>query len=334
MYVLKYITGLLFLVSNVGAYLRKGVYSNKSHTKLRTFEFYDNELFSVAQTIKHKSVGFYKLIRPENIVPTALLGATGTFIVNPAAIFTKRFWVATTIAVLVMSNSMIINDIFDIELDRINNPLRPLITGQITKREAVTAAASVLGVVELINHFYMPSHMKWPVRIANLVTILYTPFLKRIPIIKNLVCANLISFSTVFAANTVGGRINPLVYVLANIIYWGSFHIEILLDIADAPGDKKNNITTIPVLVGNDFAWKLVNNMCILNILSSALAVTSLYDFKRAGILILIMSPLLHNLGIVKKREYDRAVIKNVANLTLKPLLATLLYLCILSRFI
>jgi geranylgeranylglycerol-phosphate geranylgeranyltransferase len=334
MHLLKYIAGLLLFASHTDAYVRKGIYSNKSYTKLKTIEQYDNEILSVVQTIKQKSAGFFKLIRPENIVPTALLSATGTFIVNPAAIFTKRFWVATTIALLVMSNSMVINDIFDIELDRINNPLRPLITGQITKREAVTAAVGTIGVVEIINNLFMPSHMRWPVRIANMVTILYTPFLKRIPIIKNLVCANLISFSTVFSAMAVSDRINPLVYVLANIIYWGSFHIEILLDIADAPGDKKNNITTIPVLIGNDYAWKLVNNMCIFNILSSTLAITSLYDFKRGAVLMLIMSPLLHNLGIVKKREYDRAVIKNVANLTLKPLLATLLYLCILSRFI
>jgi len=101
------------------------------------------------------------------------------------------------------------------------------------------AAVSMFFLSEILNLAFMPLHMRWSVHLANLIVILYTPILKRIPIIKNLACANLISFSTVFSAMTVSDRINPLLYVLANIIYWGSFHVEILLDIADAPGDKK-----------------------------------------------------------------------------------------------
>lgn len=334
MYLIKYITGLLLLVSNVGAYVRKGTHIKKSHTKLRTFEFYDNEILSLAETIKDKSIGFYKLIRPENIVPATLLSTTGTFIVNPAAIISRQFLVSASIMLLIMSNSMIINDIFDIELDKINNPSRPLITGQITKREASVASIGLFSLSEILNLVFMPPHMRWSVHIANLVIILYTPILKRIPIIKNLVCAQLISFSTIFAANSVGGRINPLIYVLSNIIFLGSLHIEILLDIADAPGDKKNNINTVPTLLGNEFAWNLVNNICIFNILSSMLAITWLYNFKCGALMLLLMSPISHNIGIVKRREYDRTVIKNVANLTIKPLLATLLYICILSRFI
>jgi geranylgeranylglycerol-phosphate geranylgeranyltransferase len=306
----------------------------KYRSKLRTFEQYDNEILSIAETINQKSVGFYKLIRPNNIIPATLLSAAGTYIVNPSAIFTKKFTVATFITLLIMSNSMIINDIFDIELDKINNPSRPLITGQITKKEASLASISMFSLSEILNLAFMPHHMRWSVHLANFVTILYTPFLKRIPIIKNIACANLISFSTVFAAMTVSDRINPLLYVLANIIYWGSLHIEILLDIADAVGDKKNNIITIPLLVGNDFALKLANNICVINILSSTLAITTLYDFKRGVPLLLLMSPLLYNLGIVKKREYDRTVIKNVVSLTVKPMFATLLYLCILRWFI
>ena len=334
MYLLKYITGLLVLTSNVGAYARKGVHMNKYLTKLSTFEFYDNELLSVVQTIKHKSVGFYKLIRPANIIPTVLLSATGTFIVNPAAIISKSFLVSTSIILLIMSNSMIINDIFDIELDKINNPSRPLITGQITKREATATSISIFSLSEILNLVFMPPNMRWVVHIANIVIMLYTPILKRIPLIKNLVCAQLISLSTVFSANTVGGRINPLLYVLSNIIFWGSLHVEILLDMADSPGDKKKNINTVPTLLGNRISWNIVNNICIFNILSSMLAITWLYNFKCGAVLLFIMSPLLHNVEIVKKREYDRTVIKNVTNLTIKPMLVTLLYICILSCFI
>ena len=90
----------------------------------------------ISTKIKH----FKKLIRSESILPTSLLCLTGGFIINPSIIGllqTPSFLISTINTVWIMSGSMIINDIFDIENDKIDHPDRPLIRGNIKKGEAV-----------------------------------------------------------------------------------------------------------------------------------------------------------------------------------------------------
>jgi geranylgeranylglycerol-phosphate geranylgeranyltransferase len=87
-----------------------------------------------------KSLGFFKLIRYKSLLPTSLLCFTGGWIMNPSIynlLHSQSFIISVINTLLVMSNSMVINDIYDIEIDKINNPNRPLINGKITRNEAI-----------------------------------------------------------------------------------------------------------------------------------------------------------------------------------------------------
>ena len=77
-----------------------------------------------------------QLTRSGNIIPTLLLSFSGGWIMNPSIsnlIHSTPFITSNINTVLIMSLSMILNDLFDIEVDKLNNPSRPLITGEISK---------------------------------------------------------------------------------------------------------------------------------------------------------------------------------------------------------
>jgi 4-hydroxybenzoate polyprenyltransferase len=115
--------------------------SNRNNiTPLKTFESIDNFSYTERSPIIKKINGFTKLIRPTNIIPTIFLGISSGFIMNPSfheLLKSKQFILSNAIVLLIMSNSMIINDLFDIHVDKKNNPSRPLVTGQIKKQEGI-----------------------------------------------------------------------------------------------------------------------------------------------------------------------------------------------------
>jgi geranylgeranylglycerol-phosphate geranylgeranyltransferase len=86
------------------------------------------------QQFKNKIGGFSELIRPKKILPTLLLNFSGGWIINPSfnnLINSKYFITTCATTILVLMSSMVINDIYDYELDKVNNPSRPIASGRI-----------------------------------------------------------------------------------------------------------------------------------------------------------------------------------------------------------
>ena len=117
---------------------------NKNNTRLLSNTQYDNKIIK-----KFRDVS--KLTRSVNIIPTLLLSFSGGWIMNPSTsnlIHSTPFIVSNINAVLIMSLSMILNDLFDIEVDKLNNPSRPLITGEISKIEAISLSGLLFLIIE------------------------------------------------------------------------------------------------------------------------------------------------------------------------------------------
>ena len=280
---------------------------------------------------KYPDIGFQKkihsfsqLIRYKNIVPTMLLCFTGGFLQtkNANSLWkSKNFMTSSIITLFVMCNSMIINDLFDMPVDKINNPSRPLITGEITKKEAI----SLFSIITIINELLakqLPLSLQIYSRLAMITITLYTPIFKKIPLMKNIVCAGLVSFSILFCGKSFPYN-NGLLYIAVQNVFAGSIHNEILLDIKDLEGDKKTNINTIPVLFGKKNALKLVISILLCNYIWVA------YKMSYSSIPLLITTlPIFHNLYKIQKNDFSKEEINNVVKNTNLPLFVSLLYLC------
>jgi 4-hydroxybenzoate polyprenyltransferase len=229
--------------------------------------------------IKDKTQKMLKLMRYKNILPSILLSFSGGWILNHSItvlIKSPAFLTATVSTVSIMTSSMIINDIFDIEIDRINHPSRPLVNGDISKKEAILTTTILLSFTEFLSFKYLPYNLQLVIHAAILNIILYTPFLKKIIFIKNISCASLISFSSIFAglASLYDNNVLPnkknmdLITITGRFLFLGSFFNEMLLDMRDYEGDKQNNIHTIPVVFGKEFTWYLAFTILKINILN------------------------------------------------------------------
>jgi len=304
---------------------------------LKTFEMIDN--YPSYEKIKTKTQSIIKLIRPENIVPTIFLGATSGFIINPSfnsLINNKPFLISNVITLLVMCNSMIVNDIFDIGVDIKNKVDRPLVNGEIRVGTAVTISTLLFALSEYLNFKYINRDMRIITHVANFVSVIYTPILKKIPFIKNLSCAGLISFCIVFSGLTAmpDSLINKNAIILSiahQLVFFGSLSIEILMDICDMDGDRQNKIYTIPVLFGKEFALNFANNIAAFNILWSVINITYIGNFKTGAFFMMLISPLFYNLKKIKQFNYSKEIIKYTANETIYPMVYSMLYLCYLG---
>jgi 4-hydroxybenzoate polyprenyltransferase len=292
--------------------------------------------------IKEKSFGFFKLIRPHNIIPTFLLCFSGGWIINPSLnnlIRSMPFIISTIDTILIMSASMVLNDIHDLEIDKINSPDRPLASGKIKLNEAFIFGLLLIGASEYLTLNYLSDNLKLIIQLVIINITIYTPILKRILIIKNISCAGLVSFSVFLSALSVSNTIMSnnnnlgLLSIVTSILFFGSWSNELLLDMRDIEGDKGNNIITFPVLFGNKISWIFTNITLYYGIVSNTLAILYLYDNKIiAGLIPIILSPLLINLYKIKKENYSKESITSYMNYSNYPLVILLIYLCSLAK--
>jgi len=291
---------------------------------------------------RKKSQSMFQLIRPENILPTAVINVVGGWIINPSlSLFsTPQFYASILITQLVMVNSMILNDLFDYKTDKINNPDRPLVSGAITKREAISSAIAIFLLSEIVNAFFIVKPLCIITHFANAISLLYTPLLKRIFFVKNISCATMISLGMFFSGITAytpfmvieRGRVN-LWMIATRFMFMGSLYVELLLDITDISGDKKSNIHTIPIVFGKKWSWHIASALLHGNLIFSTLDIMRMSDFRTGMYFILICIPLMKDLLYIREFAYSNKVIRRVVKNTTIPMIIALLYLCLISVY-
>ena len=314
----------------------------------RSFQLHSNKypvysLHTVKQNIDIpiKIKHFTQLIRAESILPTSLLCFTGGFIINPSIIGllqTPSFLISTVNTILIMSSSMIVNDIFDVKNDRIDHPERPLVNGNITILDAIGYLFGLLSLIECLSMRFLPDNLQTIVHVSILNIILYTPIYKKIPFIKNMFCAGMVAFSIIFSGLAASNReliiVNPrfsIFSVALSILFFGSWYNEVLLDMGDIVGDKENHIYTVPVLYGNHNAWLFSGFLLFFNILSNTLSMYYLFGLNTAIWLPCIFSPMVYHFWKLYTSKYKREVIKYAVKNMKTTLFTLVIFLCGLS---
>jgi geranylgeranylglycerol-phosphate geranylgeranyltransferase len=232
---------------------------------------------------------------------------------------------------------MILNDLYDFDIDKINNPTRPLVTGEISRKSAIITVSALLFITELLTLKYLPVNLKILIQLATTTIILYTPIIKRIPFVKNIACACLVSFSLYFnglAANSMMRAISKSKYntlaIASRIVFFGSLVNEILLDIRDYPGDKVNGINTLPVIFGHYKAWTIACICLTTNMIWNILAINKIYGPVKTAVIVLPFYPLymrMYEMGLYYYSNESIAKFTNQSTISMFIILA--LILCI-----
>ena len=230
----------------------------------------------------HKIQEWLRLSRlPKNIVSSSLLTLVGAYVAHPDTwmiwITSPPFWAAYVMIQCIMTSSMIINDIYDLELDRHQHPDRPLVLGTITMNEAFISVWGMLSLSVFLGLQFLPPIMD-PLWMTDIILIvLYTPWFKKITLIKNMACAYIVASTIPFVAIAT---INPVdlmyfseqhwstMWITTQITFMASMYIEMMLDILDEDGDRRAQIQTIPVRWGAGITMELLRVFLLVSYIS------------------------------------------------------------------
>jgi len=278
---------------------------------------------NLLQIIAKKRIGFLKIIRHKNILPTFFLCFSGGWIMCPSwvELWTNvHFLVTTIITILIMSSSMIINDLFDLDIDTFNMSRRPLVTGEVTKWEAVLYIFFLLSFSEFLNIHFLSSFLQDNVHFSILSLIFYTPLFKKITLIKNIFCAYFVTFSIFLGGNASCKQIlslHPnfgLFSILLSLTFFGSLYNEVLLDIRDLDGDKYFNVKTIPSLIGKENAWIVSGLILFYSILGNTFSLMYLKGYDNGVILPFMFVPALKTFYSIPKNNFSKESIIHAVN--------------------
>ena len=195
---------------------------------------------------------YIEILRPGN----AVMGAISIVLV---ALIDRTLTVPVVLAMLAVfletAAGNVINDYFDYNIDLVNKPERPIPSGRISLENArnyaylLFSAATVCGfLISYLTSNWIPFII---VLLADAVLYLYAYKLKTTPLIGNLTVGFMTGFGFAFGGYTIN---NP--GIVGTSIFLGFFALvmttarEIVKDIEDVEGDKKDGARTLPILIG------------------------------------------------------------------------------------
>lgn len=248
-------------------------------------------IFSFKMIAAKKILGYIKITRPVNVLITFWVIVVAVLITqkNPTDIIVMIM--ASLAAALTAAGGNIINDIFDVETDKISHPDRPLVKSKLSKREAWFEYI-FLSPISLIIALQLSLIVFFIVLLSSIILFIYSAYLKKKSIIGNITIAALTGLAFIYGGvvtSNLQGAIIPAVFAfLINLIR------EIVKDIQDVDGDAKSNFKTFPVKYGFDKSKNLILVITLILILSTLYPfITQHYRIEYFILVMIIVNPVL-----------------------------------------
>jgi geranylgeranylglycerol-phosphate geranylgeranyltransferase len=230
------------------------------------------------------------ILRPHNMLASALAVLAGNVIAHGSG--GNLLVVTAVLAALVTGTGNILNDCFDIEVDRVNKPGRPLPSGRITPRAAVAWYMIISVAVTTAATMLVPRDVgaliiAWQVALA-----IYARWCKRWLIVGNVVVAAISSSAFLAGALVAHNAAAALIPGLIAFVF--VMCREIVKGAEDVEGDRKGNVSTLSVLMGTPRAGTVAAVlMLVLAALMPVPALTARYRAPYLLVMELLVVPVL-----------------------------------------
>ena len=191
------------------------------------------------------AVGLVRITRPGNVALTAVSVYVGSVCAHAA--WGHEVAIACLSAALIAAGGYVVNDVFDLEIDRVNRPLRPLPRGDLTHGMAVGWSVGLLLVGVGLAWMLDPASRSIAVAVvAGLVV--YAARLKQTALAGHVTVATISALAFIYGG--VLGTAVRMSFVPA-MMAW-AFHLgrEMLKAAADREGDASGGADTMAVRWG------------------------------------------------------------------------------------
>jgi geranylgeranylglycerol-phosphate geranylgeranyltransferase len=185
----------------------------------------------------------------------------------------------------------VINDIYDVEIDKINRPDRVLVSGKVGTRLAVIFYF-LLVTTSLILSYIISIQNLLIVLGATILVFIYSKYFKRLPLAGNLIVATVTGFAFIYGGVAVGNyseNIFPSLFAFMTTLIR-----EIVKDIEDMEGDSSFFVNSFPIAYGITKAKRLILSLTILLIIMTTLPfILKIYNIEFFIVIMLILNPFL-----------------------------------------
>ena len=304
---------------------------------------------------------FFNLIRWKNLLIIALV----QYLVRYALLipFRESHGVMTTLSdfnffllvlasMCIAASGYVINDIYDVETDRINKPNKLIINKHITEKNATTIFI-VLNIIGVGLGFYLSNSIGKSAFfsiffIASALLYIYSTSLKQIAVVGNVVVSIVVALSVLLVGifeliPAMNGSNKAVQTTFINIIrdyaifaFMINLVREMVKDIEDIDGDHNAGIDTLPVVIGRERANKVVFFLSLIPIIFVIYYVVT-YLFKQQLVvgyfLVLVIAPLIYisiKLFSAEQKSHYKHISLMLKLVMLTGMLSLLLYTFIL----
>ncbi|MFQ5711203.1 MAG: UbiA family prenyltransferase [Candidatus Geothermarchaeales archaeon] len=234
---------------------------------------------AIAQKIRDHA----SLMRPINSTAIGMAVIAGEIVALGVLPAPKEAMLGFLTGFFVSSSSMVFNDYFDVEVDRVNAPNRPLPSGRMHLREALTAGFSWASMGILCSIFLGPVNLLIAV-VFWAVAILYNSLGKATGLMGNFMVSVSVAIPYVFGGAAVGRPLDSVIVMFFSISLLANMGREVAKGIMDVEGDAARGIKTVALRHGVSMASKLTSIFLFASIILSWLP----YVFGWLGIPYLI----------------------------------------------
>jgi len=195
-----------------------------------------------------------KLLRPLNVF------TSGLAMLIASAILGTLQEIDTVILVMAVvmcyaGGANALNDIVDFEIDKINRPMRPLPSGNVKKQTALILSILLFGTGTLLCLELSETAKVIGIVIAMPLMVLYSKYLKGIPLLGNITIAFVLGLSFLFCGAAFE-NMSPM-WIPMVLAFGLTLVRELVKDIADLKGDESVGLRTFPISAGIDKAIQL-----------------------------------------------------------------------------
>ncbi len=217
-------------------------------------------------------ISYIELARPQNCLMAGIAIAIGGLIGVESAFIEHILPIvlASIVGCVITAGGNAINDFYDARIDAINRPDRPIPSGRISPNGALIFSLSLF-LIGITLSFFINLTCQFIALLSSIALIYYSRTLKRTILWGNLCIGYLVGSTFLFGGAAVGNFVATSVpFLLAMLSTVGR---EIVKDIEDITGDRKEGTLTLPIVIGERRSAAVASMFILLTILLSPLPV-------------------------------------------------------------
>jgi len=166
---------------------------------------------------------------------------------------------ATMSVLFFMAAGNALNDLSDIEIDKVAHPSRPLADGSITEPQAkiligmlsAMSVASLTGCLFLMDGSQEYTAAIYVSAVLLMLTYDHGPRTKQNGLIGNIAISSLVAAVVLYGASSIGGLTSLLCWYVAGVVFFVNLAREIIKDCQDMEADSDSR-QTLPMKIGKE----------------------------------------------------------------------------------